>query len=404
MFNNHISHDRHLKVLFLGENCYGSCARAQCMALRRLGCEVVDIDVQTIFPHVRLRSSRALMRLLRKRLVREYNELIIDTASWLNPDILLASKGTFIEAETLRILRRMGIRLYNYYPDPSLFAYNSVFVDSLYEYDCLFYTKIHWKEEAFLKHLRASMFVAHGYDPEIHAPVPLGQAERHEYGHDVVVIAMHTPHKEKILDELVSRMPSLDLAIWGNHWKERCRSPRLNPYIKGYALTGLSYATAICNAKINLAIMSSHSVGLQDQTTTRTYEIPACSGFMLHERSPELLTLFTEDEEVACFESPKELVAKVNFYLSDASARNVIALAGYRRCVPAYSYDNRMAEILSWHLNTQTSTDIEATDFKSRRRTNRRWLSSVMAPCWSRLDSWRFNSWIFSAKRRNNGV
>jgi spore maturation protein CgeB len=339
------------KVLFLGENWFGSCARAQCMALRRLGCEVVDIDVQTIFSQVRRRGLRAIMRLLRNRLVREYNDLIVDTASWLRPDFLLTSKGTFVEAETLRILRRMGIRLYNYYPDPSLFAYNSVFVDSLSEYDCLFYTKIHWKGKAFLECLRESMFVAHGYDPEIHRRVPLGNVERGEYEHDVIVIAIHTQHKEKVLDELVSRMPCVDLAIWGNSWKEHCRSSRLKPYIRGYALTGTSYATAICSAKINLAIMSSHSVGLEDQTTTRTYEIPACGGFMLHERSPELLTLFTEDEEVACFESPEELVAKVKFYLTHASARNVMAAAGYRRCVPAYSYDNRMAEILLWHLN-----------------------------------------------------
>jgi spore maturation protein CgeB len=199
-------------------------------------------------------------------------------------------------------------------------------------------------------------------------------------------------------------MPSLDLVIWGNHWAERCRSPRLSTYIKGYALTGLSYAMAICSAKINLAIMSSHSVGLEDQTTTRTYEIPACGGFMLHERSPELLTLFREDEEAACFDAPEELVAKVEFYLSDAPTRNAIALAGYRRCVPAYSYDNRMAEILSWHFNSHTAKDLELADFDYWRKTNRRSLSSVMAPYLSRLDSKMFNIWLSRASRRNNGV
>jgi spore maturation protein CgeB len=399
-----ITHAQCPKVLFLGENWYGSCARAQCMALRRLGCEVMDIDIQTLFPQVRRRSLRALMRLLRGRLVRDYNDLILDTASSLRPDFLLASKGPFVEAETLRILRCMGIKLYNYYPDPSLFAYNEVFVDSLSEYDCLFYTKINWRGKAFLDRLQKSVFVAHGYDPEIHAPVFLGERERREYGHDVVVIAMHTPNKEKVLDELVSRMPTLDLAIWGNYWKERCRSSRLSSYIKGYALTGLSYATAICTAKVNLAIMSSHSFGLEDQTTTRTYEIPACGGFMLHERSPELLTLFIEDQEVACFESPEELVAKVTLYLSDAPARNAIAMAGYRRCVPAYAYDNRMAEILSWHLNSQTSKDVEAADFRSWPETNRRWLSSVMAPYWLRLESRMFNFWISRAGRRSSGI
>jgi hypothetical protein len=261
----------------------------------------------------------------------------------------------------------MTIKSYNYYPDPSLFVYGSVFTDSLSEYDCLFYTKQHWTGELFLKQLRNSAFVPHGYDPEIHRPVKLTSSEQREYGNDVTVVAIHTEHKEKVLDELMSRLPSLNLAIWGNLWREHCRSPRLFPYVKGYAVTGLGYASAICGAKINLAIMGSHRADLRDQTTMRTYEIPACQGFMLHERSSELLQLYRENEEVACFESPEELSAKIRFYLSDATAREAIASAGFRRCVPSYSYDNRMAAILAWHLKTNTvdSGTVDEHDLRS---------------------------------------
>ncbi|MCU1307729.1 MAG: hypothetical protein JWN45_2424, partial [Acidobacteriaceae bacterium] len=65
-----------IRILFLGENWYGSCARACCYALRRLGCDVTDIDVQTIIPQWRQRSNRAIVRLLQPRIVREYNQLI----------------------------------------------------------------------------------------------------------------------------------------------------------------------------------------------------------------------------------------------------------------------------------------------------------------------------------------
>src|SRR4029077_1246635 len=94
------------RMLFLGENWYGSCARACCMALRRLGCDVTDIDVQTMFPQMRRRSSRALIRLIRPRLIREYNELIIDTASRFKPEMLLAFKGAFVEPNSLGLLRQ----------------------------------------------------------------------------------------------------------------------------------------------------------------------------------------------------------------------------------------------------------------------------------------------------------
>ena len=70
---------------------------------------------------------------------------------------------------------------------------------------------------------------------------------------------------------------------------------------------------------------------------------------MLHERTPELLEFYTEDEEVACFGSVEEFVAKVRHYLAHPEERKAIAHAGYARCVPAYSYDNRLSEILSYH-------------------------------------------------------
>jgi spore maturation protein CgeB len=340
-----------LKILYQGENWYGSCARACCMALRRFGCEVVDVDCQTIvFPQLRRKSSRAILRLLRRRLIREYNDVLIDTASWFKPDVFLAFKGPFIDARTLQVLRQAGVMLYNYYPDPS-----DTFPDSIWDYDCVFYTKQHWLGQSFLDKFRRSVFIPHGYDPEIHRPWPLEPADTGAYGHDVSVIGVHTNHKEEILDDLISLMPSLDLAIWGDGWKERCRSQRLKPYIRGHAVFGTPYAKAISAAKIDLALMAGHPLGLEDQTTTRTYEITACGGFMLHERSAELLTLFTEDEEVACFESKEELVAKIEYYLGHPQERNEIARAGYRRCVPAYSYDNRMAQILSWHFQSRPS-------------------------------------------------
>ena len=47
-------------------------------------------------------------------------------------------------------------------------------------------------------------------------------------------------------------------------------------------------AAAVCAAKVNLGIMGI-TEAMTDLTSTRTYEIPACGGFMLHERNDEVL-------------------------------------------------------------------------------------------------------------------
>ncbi len=340
-----------LRVLFLGENWYGSCARACCYALRRLGCDVSDIDIQTIQPQWRKISSRAMLRALSRVISDEYNSLILDTAASFKPDFVLAFKAAETRAETLQELRKQGIALYNYYPDTSAFAHRGFLAEALPEYDCVFFTKRFGERDVRDRlHLRAARFLPHGYDSELHYPQQLSQKDIKQYGCDVGVIATYTKHKENLLNELVSQYPEIDLQIWGNQW-ERCQAVALKKYIQASPLNGSSYAKAIRAFRINLAIMSGKVTGasMGDETTTRTYEIPACGGFMLHERSAEVGELFAEGKEIECFDGTAELVEKITHYMAHPEKREAIARAGHARCVPAYSYDNCMVEILNWH-------------------------------------------------------
>jgi spore maturation protein CgeB len=180
----------------------------------------------------------------------------------------------------------------------------------------------------------------------------LSDGEIAQFAHSVTVIASHTAHKENILEALVRLMPELDLHIYGDRWTEWCRASLLKPHIQGIGIFGTTYAKAIRAARINLAITSWSGRPEIDETTTRSYEIPACGGFMLHERTPELLEIYDEDKEVACFGSLKELAEKIQYYLAHPQERESIARAGHARCVPAYSYDDRVRAILRYHEST----------------------------------------------------
>jgi len=339
-------------VLFLGESWYGSSARACSASLRRLGCEVHDIDGSTFFPPVRSRGLRALLRALRPWLVREYNAAAMDAALTLKPDMLIAFKGAHLQARSLRRVREAGIPAYNYYPDTSPTAHGPWLAEALPQYDCVFYTKRYW-HEAFRESLglRESVYLPHGYDPEIHRPCALDDRDRAELGHAVTVIATYTRHKEVVLESLLARMPELDLCIWGHQWRERASSAVVRRHARGVALTGARYAKAIGASAINLAIMSGAVAGAPqgDETTTRTFEIPASGGFMLHERTPEVAGVFEEGREIACFGSGDELAAQIRHFLDRPVEREAMRRAALRRCVPAYSYEKRMATLLAWH-------------------------------------------------------
>lgn len=337
-----------MRVLFCGENWFGSCARACSAALRRLGCDVFDLDAQTFFPQWGSRELRAFRRLLRSRIAADFNANLLAAAESYRPDLLLAFKGNFVLASTVKTLRRRGIRTYNYYPDRIIFARNSSLEDALIEYDCVFDTKRSWDGDMHTRiRLRDRVVVPHGYDPEVHRPTRIAQQEAALFGSDVSFVGTYTERKERLLHDLVRLRSSLAIRIFGNDWR-RCRSPLLRERVHGTAVNGQSYAKAIAASRINLAIMGVSDDAL-DETTTRTYEIPACRGFMLHERTAEVLTLYEENREVACFSSVDELAGKIDHYLSNPWQAAKIAEAGYRRAVPNYSYDSRMRRILAYH-------------------------------------------------------
>ncbi len=336
-----------IRVLYLGENWYGSCARACGYSLRRIGCNVLDIDAQTFFPSVQTWSGRVLRRLMRGALIEAYNNEILRRARDFAPDILLVFKGYFVQAKTIRTLRRNGIRCYNFYPDRLIFA-GEFEREAIPEYDCLFDTKRHWDGDVSKRiTVRERCFIPHGYDPEIHNPIAPDDRDKLQYGCDVGVVAGWSPRKQAFAEALVRLRPNLDLKIWGENWR---RTGLLSKHVQGYGVHGAQYARAVRCFRINLALLGINKE-IQDETTTRTFEIPACGGFMLHERTEELCQLYHEDEEVASYGSPEEALEKIDYYLKDPAERNEIATAGRLRCVPAYSYDNRMAEILRWHCN-----------------------------------------------------
>jgi spore maturation protein CgeB len=291
-----------------------------------------------------------LMTLLSPLLFREWNARVERAAASFEPDILIAFKGPFLTRSTLRLLRRRGIRLYNYYPDLMVFAVGTPLEDALPEYDCVFDTKrVGDPLTAQRIPLRSRVFLPHGYDPDVHVPLKVDVDDERRYGCDASFVGTWSPLKEETLLKLVTLRPSLDLRIRGNSW-ERCRSRTLGRFVRGPAFKGTAYVRAIAATRINLGLLGVTREA-RDETTTRTYEIPACRAFMLHERTRELGELFEVDKEVATFGDTRELAEQLDYYLSHPEERHALAAAGYRRAVPAYSYDRRMAALLAWHAD-----------------------------------------------------
>ena len=340
------------RILLASEPVFGSSARGVLAGLRRLGNEVTSANYREIIPKVTTRRLKLLRRLLLPWYVRDYNNYLLAMHDLARPEIFLAVKGQYMLPETLREFRERGTRTYDYYPDVSAFTHDKYIPKAVPEYDHVFTTKS-FQLRDFPERLgvRSISFIPHGYDPDVYRPHDLTEWDRRQYAADVCFIGSHTAQKEELIGAIARSLPDVRLKIWGNLWAGRCRGPELRRAVTGRPLYGLAYAKAVRASKICLGINSEVVAGASsgDLMSQRSFEVPASGGFLLHDRNEEVRCFYVEGEEMACFEGPAELAAKVRYYLRHPERRRAIAAAGHRRCVPAYSYDERMKQLLRFH-------------------------------------------------------
>jgi glycosyltransferase involved in cell wall biosynthesis len=331
---------------WLGSNGY-----AGMKALRRAGWSVQVVPEWEFVP-VRWRSlpMRVLGRLVRGRAVREFNAELLRAAARFRPELLLVFKGTFVRADTLHALRERGVRSYCFYPDVSTRTHGPYLPDALPAYDMVFTTKRFGLTDLAALGVQRVELLHHAFDPDLHRPVPLAGGDFERYGCAVSFIGTWSPKKERFLQKLREARPEIAMRIWGAQW-DRARSRELRNVIARHTVEGEEYVRAIRASTINIALLSERRVGASegDQVTSRTFHIPAAGGFMLHERTPELLEILREGEEVACFDGEAELVESVGRWLADPAGRERIALGGAELVRQAHGWDTRIQELLN-HL------------------------------------------------------
>lgn len=333
---------------WLGSNGY-----AGMKALRRAGWAV---SVVPEWEYVPVKwggfAMRVLGHVLRARAVGEFNRALVAEAREVGADLLLAFKGMFVTAEALCAVRAQGTLAYCFYPDNSFWAHGPWLPRALPHYDWVYSAK-----SFGLRDLREQLgmekasLLLHGFDRDLHRPLPLTAADAEAFGADVSFIGTWSPKKERYLAALAAARPDVKLRVWGAYWKN-ARSRALARQVQAARpLHGEDYVRAICASKINLGILSERRQGSSDddRITSRTFHIPASGGFLLHERTPEVVATLEEDVEIGCFGDAADMVAAVGRWLDAPGRREAVATAGRRAVVTSHSWDQRVSEILRDH-------------------------------------------------------
>ncbi len=349
--------DRPVRMMMASEFTHGSTARGLVGGFRTLGWDVAEVDILNFVVRGRSRLSRAAARLLWNSAISEYNAEILRIAELNRIEVFLTIKGVNIARSTVDRLQANGTRVVVFYPDV-LFDHVGVDEAVLAATDLIVTTKSY--HAPYLDKLvgpARHAFVHHGYCPSAHS-------RRHRagaipYRWDIGFIGNASPHKAAHLAAVAEAFPDQRFVVIGNGWTDLARGSALASHVLGAPLTGDYFARAIEQTRVNLAIHHGE-VGpdrWQDLTSTRTFEIPAAGGFMLHVDNDEVRALYEAGREIDVFTGEEQMIDRIGYYLANDGRRATMAEAGYERCVPAYSLEMRAAEIAGILANRGLLTD-----------------------------------------------
>jgi spore maturation protein CgeB len=159
-------------------------------------------------------------------------------------------------------------------------------------------------------------------DPELQAPV----AEPSPPAFDVVFVGNLDEDRVRFLDALA---PEYRVAVFGERTAATVSPARaLARATFGPAAYGPDLARALASGAISINVMRPQNRGSHNM---RSFESPACGAFTLSQRTPELRELFSEGDEIACFETVDELREAVARWRGDARGRAAVARAGFER-------------------------------------------------------------------------
>jgi len=342
--------DRPLRILMVCDLWQGSDSYALARAFRRGGHSVTIVSDSTYYGrewrHPLLRGAR---KLLRPFIAHDFNKALMRSATGLQPHLLFVCKGLLVEPEAIEAAKRAGALAVLWWPDVSFFAHGPSIPRAVPRYDWIFTTKTFGLTDLETKFgtTRAS-FLPHAYHPEVHRKFRCDASDVERYGCDVSFIGTWSPKKQALLEALVARRPDIKLKIWGMQWERAGAS--LARWVESREVLGAEYAKAIRLSKVNLGILSEMRKGASsgDLITARTFHIPACGGFMLHERTAEVCEFFTEGVECGMFAGADEMVEKVFHYLDHPREREALAEAGHLRCLQSgNSVDDRARAVMA---------------------------------------------------------
>jgi len=307
-------------------------------ALERLGHRVVPLNAYE-YQSTDSLVGKIAFRLAAGPSVNRLNRDLLSMAERERPDLVWTDKLLGMQPKTLDKLRAMGIATVSYMIDNPFGTRQDpgwrLYMKDIPHYDLHVVQRDSNIADYKARGARDVIKIQTAYEPTVHFPPPSGWSDA-DRNREVSFIG--SPYDNRAETLALLKKQDLPVTISGNRraWQKALPAEMFGLLYREGELFVQQYREAIWRSKINLSFLT-HSN--KDEFAHKSFEIAACEGFLLAERSEGHLHRFVEDEEAVFFSTREECAEKIRKYLPDEAARARIAAAGRARA-KASGYHN----------------------------------------------------------------
>ncbi len=224
-------------------------------------------------------------------------------------------------------------------------------------FDCVVVNADHNMFSLLDKGIKHVTWIHQGFAPEFFGltDVPGIPVPSSYYADAAMIGSMGKPIYTK-RSQLIARLrkEGIDVKWWG---PRLCRQMRNLKYFYGGVHRSWTGGEAYMKDFADVIRHSKIFVGQDADTpfkgkylSNRSFAVMGCGGFYLCRRTSGIESIYDVGREMDVFDTDDEMVEKVRYYLDHEEERRTIALAGQRRVLADYTYEQQMRKIFEWVL------------------------------------------------------
>ena len=254
-------------------------------------------------------------------------------------DLIWFEKTNQVNFTTLKKIKKYSKARLVYYTNDNINLFHNISLNfllskKLYDY----FVIIDEYSNKFKKNINSNKIlnIIRGYDDEY----IFDKIKKNHFKYKVVFIGSFESFRSDYINFLSNNGIRID--VFGNGWKKVKSNKYLN--IHNRPLYHNEYLDVLHNSYLVLNFFRKKNF---DQTTSRTFEIPASGTLMITERSAPSINYFEENLEAIYFSSKEELLKKVKYCLNNKEYRMLIIKNAISKIKKSnYSYSNIISSVL----------------------------------------------------------